>query len=118
MGLFKALFKVVDVLAGDEHDWYDTTAVFTGRAIDRENNILDGTEGITPFAYEIEYDSYRGVTRAWHVFTNGETPDLQTLAGTTMDIQYRDDDPKLFRAPDHTQQILTNVMNVVNLARL
>ena len=118
MGLFKTLFKVADVLVGDQHDWYDATAVFTGRAIDSENHFLDGTEGITPFAYEIEYDSYRGVTTAWHVFENGEKPDQKMLAGTTMDIQYRDDDPEIFRAPDHTQQILTNVMNVVNLARL
>ncbi|MBQ6518429.1 MAG: hypothetical protein IJI14_06900 [Anaerolineaceae bacterium] len=33
---------------------------------------------------------------AWYMYPNGVTPDPKQLAGTTMQIRYREDEPDLF----------------------
>ena len=80
-------------------EWHNATATFTGVCVDQANNIyhLSVPEGVTPFAYEIKYKGFgRGEVTAWHMFLDGSTPDPGKLAGTTMEIRFRQDDPQIF----------------------
>ncbi len=94
MDFFKVLSDIAS-FGAPARKWIDSTATFTGLAVDKDNNFLKGSEGV-PFAYEMSYPVGGRTVIAWYMFPNGETPDPKQLAGTTMPIRYREDEPDLF----------------------
>lgn len=92
------LFRMLTDLVGgtSNHRWIKATAEFTGLSVDRDNNFLNGSEGIPAFAYEIRCDASGRDVRAWYMFPNGESPDPRTLVGKKMEIRYREDKPEMF----------------------
>ena len=96
------LFNMLSDLVGgtSHHKWISATAEFTGLSVDKDNNLLKGSEGGPAFAYEIRYDASGREVRAWHMFPNGESPDPRTLAGKKMEIRYREDKPEMFEKTD------------------
>lgn len=94
MDLFKLLSDIAGL--GQNNRQYTAEAVFTGVSVDKDNNILNGTEGVPAFAYEIRYNARGRDITAWYMFPGGESPDPKKLAGTKMMVRYWEKDPTLF----------------------